>query len=252
MNTASCSIYNMYIAVFSGETPQVRGWVNNAGRSRFCFAAAKNKKDGSFFAANVPRPGHQPRAGFCAFLPAVAGVAMRQPLSVVSNSGKNHGIILCCMLYLYTYVTALIPSLPPLSARRRVCLWSTRACVLRPPTAPLFPPPRYTRTHRCHAPPTYVQKQYLACRWGSKTSSLVGLAVTLAAWFPFLTTAALVMFQAYHKNITGGPLVIPGDPSRTEVRSTRRSHQMLPRYRQERGGQHAALLFLGLRRRVDR
>ncbi|CAM9764103.1 unnamed protein product [Ectocarpus sp. 4 AP-2014] len=59
--------------------------------------------------------------------------------------------------------------------------------------------------------------QYLACRWGSKTSSLLGLVVTLSAWFPFLTTAALVMFQAYHKNITGGPLVIPGDPSRTEI-----------------------------------
>eukprot|EP00903_Cladosiphon_okamuranus_P013017 g12145.t1 len=61
--------------------------------------------------------------------------------------------------------------------------------------------------------------QYVACRWGSKGSALVGLLVTLAAWFPFLVTVSLVAFNAHHKNIDGGPLTIPGTPSQTDINS---------------------------------
>ncbi|CAM9235177.1 unnamed protein product [Scytosiphon promiscuus] len=46
--------------------------------------------------------------------------------------------------------------------------------------------------------------QYVACRWGSKTSSLIGLMATLAAWFPFLVTVSLISFQAHHENVGGG------------------------------------------------
>lgn len=68
--------------------------------------------------------------------------------------------------------------------------------------------------------------QYLACRWGSKTASLMGLAITLAAWFPFILNIANIAFRARHEIITGpGPLVIPeflssGEPvSSSEVRA---------------------------------
>ncbi|CAM9302087.1 unnamed protein product [Ectocarpus sp. 12 AP-2014] len=46
--------------------------------------------------------------------------------------------------------------------------------------------------------------QYVACRWGSKATSLFGLGITLAAWFPFLTTVSLIAFQADHGNVGGG------------------------------------------------
>ncbi|CAN0314422.1 unnamed protein product, partial [Ectocarpus sp. 13 AM-2016] len=46
--------------------------------------------------------------------------------------------------------------------------------------------------------------QYVACRWGSKATSLFGLGITLAAWFPFLTTVSLIAFQADHGNVAGG------------------------------------------------
>lgn len=60
--------------------------------------------------------------------------------------------------------------------------------------------------------------QYLSCRWGSKAGSLFGLGITLAAWFPFSVTIALIAFQAHHKNIsTGAPLFIPYDVSTSEV-----------------------------------
>lgn len=58
--------------------------------------------------------------------------------------------------------------------------------------------------------------QYLASKWGSKFGALVGLAVTLAAWFPFLVTIAYIAFQANNNNPTG-PLTIPFDPTETEV-----------------------------------
>ncbi|CAN0508569.1 unnamed protein product, partial [Laminaria digitata] len=38
--------------------------------------------------------------------------------------------------------------------------------------------------------------QYLACRWGSKAGSLFGLAITLAAWFPFAVNIAQIAFHA--------------------------------------------------------
>lgn len=58
--------------------------------------------------------------------------------------------------------------------------------------------------------------QYLACKWGSKFGSLVGLAITLAAWFPFLVTIARIIFQA-DKKTPGGPLSIPATSTDSEV-----------------------------------
>ncbi|CAN0127243.1 unnamed protein product, partial [Ectocarpus fasciculatus] len=51
---------------------------------------------------------------------------------------------------------------------------------------------------------TFLGFQYLACRWGSKATSLFGLGMTLAAWFPFLTTISLIAFQADYGNVGGG------------------------------------------------
>lgn len=63
----------------------------------------------------------------------------------------------------------------------------------------------------------FIGFQYLACRWGSKTSSLFGLAITLAAWFPFLVNIARISFLA-HKEIVGGPpLVVAFPASKNDV-----------------------------------
>lgn len=59
--------------------------------------------------------------------------------------------------------------------------------------------------------------QYVACKWGSKLGSLLGLAITLAAWFPFTVMIAFIGFQAKEKNIGGGPLTIPFPVSEGEV-----------------------------------
>lgn len=59
--------------------------------------------------------------------------------------------------------------------------------------------------------------QYLVGKWGSKLSALFGLGITLAAWFPFLVTIALISFQADHENITGPPLLISYPASKSEV-----------------------------------
>ncbi len=38
-------------------------------------------------------------------------------------------------------------------------------------------------------------------------TSLIGLLVTLAAWFPFLVTISVISFNAHHGNVSaGGPL----------------------------------------------
>ena len=64
----------------------------------------------------------------------------------------------------------------------------------------------------------FVGFQYLTSRWGSKSASLFGLVITLAAWFPFLVTIAQIAFQAHHENIGGGPpLNIPFPASSGEV-----------------------------------
>lgn len=63
----------------------------------------------------------------------------------------------------------------------------------------------------------FIGFQYLACRWGSKTVSLFGLAITLAAWFPFLVTIARIAFQAHHENVGGPPLSITFPTTQNEV-----------------------------------
>lgn len=59
--------------------------------------------------------------------------------------------------------------------------------------------------------------QYLVGKWGSKASALFGLGITLAAWFPFLVTIALISFQADNENIAGAPLLISYPASKSEV-----------------------------------
>lgn len=64
----------------------------------------------------------------------------------------------------------------------------------------------------------FIGFQYLTSKWGSATLSLFGLFITLAAWFPFLTTIARIAFQADHGNIAGPPLNIPfSEPKDSEV-----------------------------------
>lgn len=59
--------------------------------------------------------------------------------------------------------------------------------------------------------------QYLVCKWGTKASSLFGLGITLAAWFPFTVQVAFIAFQAHHKNITAPPLITFPDSTDGEV-----------------------------------
>lgn len=63
----------------------------------------------------------------------------------------------------------------------------------------------------------FIGFQYVACKWGSTWSSLFGLGITLAAWFPFMVQIALIGFNADNENIAGGPLTIPFDVTRPEV-----------------------------------
>lgn len=58
----------------------------------------------------------------------------------------------------------------------------------------------------------FVGFQYLVCKWGSKLTSLLGLGITLAAWFPFLVIVSFVLYQADFQNVGGGgPLQISPD-----------------------------------------
>lgn len=59
--------------------------------------------------------------------------------------------------------------------------------------------------------------QYVACKWGSKMTSLIGLAITLAAWFPFLVQIALIGYNANQENLGEGPLVIAFEATQEEV-----------------------------------
>lgn len=59
--------------------------------------------------------------------------------------------------------------------------------------------------------------QYLACKWGSKVGSLIGLAITLAAWFPFLVRISRIIWGA-DKKMSGGPLILPAASTDSEVR----------------------------------
>lgn len=68
----------------------------------------------------------------------------------------------------------------------------------------------------------FIGFQYVACKWGSTWSSLLGLGVTLAAWFPFLVQIALIGFNADNEIIGGGPLTIPFEVTRQEVRERAR------------------------------
>ncbi|CAM9909275.1 unnamed protein product [Pylaiella littoralis] len=63
--------------------------------------------------------------------------------------------------------------------------------------------------------------QYLVSRWGSKFSALMGLAITLAAWFPFLVTVSFISYQAHFENVYGGagPLQIPEEASTGVINS---------------------------------
>lgn len=63
----------------------------------------------------------------------------------------------------------------------------------------------------------FIGFQYLACRSGSKTSSLFGLAITLAAWFPFLVNIARISFLAHNEIVSGPPLVVAFPASKNEV-----------------------------------
>ena len=64
----------------------------------------------------------------------------------------------------------------------------------------------------------FIGFQYVACKWGSTWSSLFGLGITLAAWFPFLVQIALISFNADNDNIAAGPLTIPFEVTQQEVR----------------------------------
>lgn len=61
---------------------------------------------------------------------------------------------------------------------------------------------------------------YLSSKYASKLTALLGLGITLAAWFPFLVTVSLILFQADHKNIAGPPLLVPADASNSEVNTS--------------------------------
>lgn len=65
----------------------------------------------------------------------------------------------------------------------------------------------------------FIGYQYLGFKWGTTTLSLFGLAITLAAWFPFLVTVSHIAFQADHRIVSSPPLLILyPEPTTRQVR----------------------------------